>query len=100
MHQNQEQNLIKNLEPAATDKRRKIMTIYSVFDKTTNEFDEFYAVTPAKKWMRERIKLGHEVSGSKTKVYSNGDLVNCGPIMMMGSNKTFIANSRMKQANY
>lgn len=76
------------------------MTMYSVFDKTTNEFDEFYAVTPAKKWMRERIKLGHEVSGSKTKVYSNGDLVNCGAINLTGTNKSFIANTRMTQANY
>ena len=76
------------------------MTRDSVFDKTTNEFDEFYAVTPAKKWMRERIKLGHEVSGSKTKVYSNGDWVNCGAISLTGTNKSFITNTRMTQANY
>ena len=76
------------------------MTQYSVFDKTTQEFDTFYAATPAKKWMRERIKLGHEVSGSKVKIYSNGDMVNCGAINLEGSNKSFIANTRMTTANY
>ena len=76
------------------------MTQYSVFDKTTQEYDTFYTVSPAKKWMRERIKLGHEVTGSKTKIYSNGDWVNCGAINLEGTNKTFIANTRMTKANY
>ena len=76
------------------------MTQYSVFDKTTNEFNDFYAATPAKKWMRERMKLGHEVSGSKMKIYSNGDMVHCGKIELSGTNKSFIANSRMTQPNY
>jgi len=76
------------------------MTQYSVFDKTTQEFEDFYAVTPAKKWMRERMKLGHEVYGSKIKIYSEGEWVNCGAINLTGSNKTFIANTRMTKANY
>ena len=76
------------------------MTQYSVFDKTTQEFEDFYSVSPAKKWMKERIKLGHDVSGSKVKIYSNGDWVNCGAISLTSSNKSFIANSRMTKANY
>ena len=76
------------------------MTLYSVYDKTTKEHETCYTLTGAKKWMKERIKLGHEVSGSKTKIYSNGDWVNCGAITLTGSNKTFIANTRMEKANY
>lgn len=76
------------------------MTIYSVYDKTTQEHEEFYAVAPAKRWMKERMKLGHEVSGDKTKIYSNGDWIPCGRIELTGSNKTFIANTRMTKANY
>lgn len=76
------------------------MTQYSVYDETTQEHETFYTVTPAKKWMRERIKLGHKVSGSKTKIYSNGDWVNCGTINLTGHNKNFIANTRMTKENY
>ena len=47
------------------------MTTYSTYDHTTQEHEEFYALAPAKKWMKERISLGHEVSGSKTKIYSH-----------------------------
>ena len=76
------------------------MTSYSVYDATTQEHETFYAVTPAKRWMRDRMKQGHDVSGSKTKIYSNGDWVNCGAINLTGTNKTFIANTRMTKANY
>ena len=76
------------------------MTIYSVNDRTTREHEDFYRLTEAKKWMKERMMLGHEVSGGKVKIFSNGKLEPCGPITLQGSNKTFIANSRMKQANY
>ena len=42
------------------------------------------------------------LTGSKTKVYGNGDWVPCGPITLKGSNATFIANSprNMKKPNY
>lgn len=50
--------------------------------------------------MKELIKQGHEVEGSKTRVYSNSDWVNCGEITLSGSNKSFVANSRMTKANY
>ena len=76
------------------------MTIYSVYDSTTSEHKTCYTLTEAKKWMRERIKLGHEVSGSKTKVWANGDWEPCGEISLTGSNKVFVANTRMTKPNY
>lgn len=76
------------------------MTIYSVYDKTTKESETYYSLSAAKKAMKELIKQGHEVKGSKTRVYSNGDWVNCGEITLSGSNKSFVANSRMTKANY
>lgn len=77
-----------------------IMTQYSVYDATTKESKTFFALTPAKKWMRDHIKMGHQVEGYKTKIYSNGDWVPCGEIELKGSNKVFIANTRMTKANY
>ena len=76
------------------------MTIYSVYDKTSKESETYYSLSAAKKAMKELIKQGHEVSGSKTKIYSNGDWIPCGEITLTGSNKTFIANTRMTKANY
>lgn len=71
-----------------------------VYDETAKESETFFTLTAAKKWMRERMKSGHEVSGQKYKVYSDGDFVNCGPIRLSGSNKHFIANTRQKKTNY
>lgn len=76
------------------------MTIYSVYDKTTKESETYYSLSAAKKAMKELSKQGHEVEGCKTRVYSNGDWVNCGEITLSGSNKSFVANSRMTKANY
>ncbi len=76
------------------------MTYYTVNDATTKERDEFYTLTEAKRWMRERMKQGHEVSGSKTKVWANGDFEPCGPITITGHNRTFMANAGMAKANY
>lgn len=75
------------------------MTVCNVIDKTTNESEVFYSLSAAKKWMRERLKQGHEVSGSKTRIYSNGDWVPCGEIKLSGNNKDFVANS-MTTPNY
>ena len=77
-----------------------IMKQYSVFDKTSNESELFFTLTQAKKWMRERMKLGHEVSGSITKVWSNGDWEPCGEIKLTGTNKTLIVNTRQKKEGY
>ena len=76
------------------------MTIYTTFDKTIKEREEFYNVSGAKKWMRERIKMGHDVTGSKTKVWANGDWELMGKIELNGTNKVFIANAGMTKANY
>jgi hypothetical protein len=35
-----------------------------------------------------------------TKTWANGDWENLGPIKLAGNNKTFIANTRQKVANY
>lgn len=76
------------------------MTIYSVYDKTTKESTTHYKLSSAKKHMKDLIKQGHEVSGSKTKVYSNGDWEPCGEITLTGSNKVFMANTRQTKAGY
>lgn len=76
------------------------MTIYSVYNKTTKDSETHYSLSGAKKRMKELIKQGYEVSGSKTKIYSNGDWEPCGEITLTGSNKVFIANTRQTKAGY
>ena len=76
------------------------MTTYSVYDKTTGEHHSPDTLSEAKKWMKERIKLGHEVSGSKTKVYANGDWEPAGAITLTGSNKFMMANTRQTKPGY
>lgn len=76
------------------------MTQCLVYDLTTKESETFFTLTGAKKWMRERVKQGHKVEGSKYRIYSNGDTVNCGKILLIGSNKTFIANSKQTKPGY
>ena len=76
------------------------MTQCLVYDLTTNESETFFTLTGAKNWMRERQKQGHEVEGSKYRIYSNGDTVNCGKIKLTGNNKSFIANSRQTKSGY
>lgn len=58
----------------------------------------FYELSSAKKFIKEHMDI--YVGSSITKVYSNGDTVNCGEIKMRGSNKHFIANTRMTKSNY
>jgi hypothetical protein len=67
------------------------MTQYIVGSET------YYNVSAAKKEMK---RTG--LPGYKYKIYSDGEWVPCGEIVLKGSNKTFIANSprNMKQANY
>lgn len=76
------------------------MTIYSVTwtEGGERKYEDCYTLAAAKKLMRQ-----HEgATGSKTKVYSNGEWIPCGKISLKGSNKTFIANSprNMNKANY
>lgn len=72
----------------------------SVYDKTTGKSETFCSVAAAKKFMRQLLKQGHEVSGSKTKVYSNGGWEPCGEITLTGSNAVFMANTRQTKAGY
>lgn len=76
------------------------MTQCIVYDETTGESQVCYGLTAAKKWMRERLKQGHEVSGEKYRIYSNGDTVNCGRIHLAGNNKSFVANSKQTKKGY
>lgn len=76
------------------------MMIYSVYDKTTANSETFHTLPMAKKRMKELMNQGHEVSGSKTRVYANGDWEPCGEISLTGTNKTFIANSRQNKPGY
>lgn len=76
------------------------MRIYYTYDKTTEEREEFFSLSEAKKWIKERINIGHEASGSIYKYFSNGDFEPLGKIELKSSNKKFIANSKMKKANY
>ena len=76
------------------------MTQCFVYDLSTKESKTFFTLTAAKKWMRERQKQGHVIEGSKYKVYSNGDTVNCGKINLKGSNKSYIANSKQSKSGY
>ena len=76
------------------------MTMYSVYDKTTKETESFTSLSVAKKRMRPLMAQGHEVCGSKTKVWANGDWEPCGEISLTGSNKTFVANTRQKKPGY
>lgn len=71
------------------------MKIYTVVNDETGYFEEFHNLTDAKKAMRE-----HNASGSITKVWSNGDWEPAGEIVLNGSNKTFMANTRQKSASY
>ncbi len=76
------------------------MMMCSVYDKTTGASETFCSVAAAKKRMKQLLKEGHEVSGSKTKVYSNGDWVPCGEITLTGSNAVFVANTKQTKAGY
>ena len=76
------------------------MTQCLVYDLTTKESETCFSLNGAKKWMRERQKQGHEAEGSKYKIYSNGDTVNCGKIQLTGNNKSFVANSKQTKSGY
>ena len=76
------------------------MTQCIVYDETTKESEAFCSLTAAKKWMRERMKQDHKVSGQKYRVYSDGEFVNCGSISLTGSNKSFVANTRQTKKGY
>ncbi|MEE0936543.1 MAG: hypothetical protein UIG52_00775 [Bacteroidales bacterium] len=76
------------------------MRVYSVYDKTTGEAEEFFSVSEAKKWIKDRLNIGHEAYGTIYKYFSNGDFEPLGRIELKKSNKIFIANTKMKRENY
>lgn len=76
------------------------MTQCIVYDDTTKEGESFCSLNAAKKWMRERIKQKHKVSGQKYRVYADGEFVNCGSISLTGSNKYFVANTKQTKKGY
>lgn len=47
-----------------------------------------------------KANLDKYAGSSITKVWSNGDFENLGEIQLKGNNKTFVANTRQKKANY
>ena len=51
------------------------MTQCIVYDETTKESETFCSLTAAKKWMRERIKQKHEVSGSTESIPTESLLI-------------------------
>lgn len=71
------------------------MTLYDVINNESGYQERFYKLRDAKKAMKE-----HNARGYITKVYSNGDWVDCGEIKLSGSNKTFVANTRATKEGY
>lgn len=71
------------------------MKIYSVYNHETGYHETFHSLSAAKKAMKE-----HNAKGSITKVWSNGDWEPLGPIVLKGSNKHFVANTRQTKAGY
>ena len=58
----------------------------------------FYSLDVAKKFIKANLD---KYKGSCiTKTWANGDWENLGEINLKGSNKTFVANTRQKAANY
>lgn len=76
------------------------MRYYSVYNKTLNTSDRFTSLSAAKKWMKDFMKQGHEVSGSITQVWSSGEWEPLGAITLTSNNKKMVANTRARQAGY
>ena len=53
------------------------MTQYVVINNETGYYEEFFNLTAAKKAMKE-----NNAKGSKFKIYSDGEWVNCGEITL------------------
>lgn len=79
------------------------------FNKETRRWEEvevtemvksvtFYSLAPAKKLIK--ANLDKYAGSCITKTWANGDWENLGEINLKGSNKTFVANTRQKVANY
>lgn len=75
-----------------------ICNIHWIDQDGNDQHYEAYSVREAKQVMKQHPGS----TGSKIKVYSDGEWVNCGSITLKGFNKSFIANSprNMKKSNY
>lgn len=71
------------------------MKIYTVINKDINYNEEFSTLSSAKKAMKE-----NNAKGYITKIWSNGDWENLGEIILKGSNKTFISNTKQIKKSY
>lgn len=58
----------------------------------------FFSLAPAKKLIK--ANLDKYKCSCITKTWANGDWENLGEINLKGSNKTFVANTKQKVANY
>lgn len=79
------------------------------FNKETRKWEEvkvtemvtsvtFYSLAPAKKLIKANLD---KYKGSCiTKIWANGDWENLGVINIKGSNRTFVANTKQRIANY
>ena len=79
------------------------------FNKETRRWEEvevtemvksvtFYSLAPAKKLIK--ANLDKYAGSCITKTWANGDWENLGEINLKGSNKTFVANTKQRIANY
>lgn len=79
------------------------------FNKETRRWEEvevtemvksvtFYSLAPAKKLIK--ANLDKYAGSCITKTWASGDWENLGEINLKWSNKTFVANTRQKVANY
>lgn len=58
----------------------------------------FYSLAPAKRLIK--ANLDKYAGSCITKTWANGDWENLGEINLKGSNKTFVANTKQRIANY
>lgn len=71
---------------------------YDVECEEINDTFTFHSLAPAKKLIKANLD---KYKGSCiTKIWANGDWENLGEINLKGSNKTFVANTKQKVANY
>lgn len=79
------------------------------FNKETHKWEEveitemvdtvtFYSLAPAKKLIKSN--LDKYKCSCITKIWANGDWENLGEINLKDSNKTFVANTKQRIANY
>ena len=63
-----------------------------------SDYARFTSLVPAKKFIKANLD---KYKGSCiTKTWANGDWENLGEINLKGSNKTFVANTKQRIANY